>query len=141
MCNVCGKTLPTSRGVKIHLHSHKSKVQASAATIYSDSPKKPFNCHLCGRWFGMNQDRLFHLVTQAFSRADRFLMQVKNGWECTACDKVFNNRNQAEHHTRFHYSGFKLPCPVCREDFTGCKGLTLVKHVKDTHPEYFHNLD
>ena len=168
-CHLCTKTFPTNRGLSIHLHSHKtqqnksptSKVQTKSPktrqsnTAVFDSPvqkrfspkavfdspaQKRFSCPLCERSFGINQDRLVHLVTGACTRADRFLRRITSGWECTTCDKVFDSRDQAERHTRTHVSGQRLSCPVCAGDFTGCKGNVLVKHVKDRHPHYFEDL-
>ena len=154
-CHMCTKTFPTNRGLSIHLHSHKtqqnkspiSKVQTkspkwrqSNKAVFDSPVQKRFSCPLCERSFGINQDRLVHLVTGACTRADRFLRRITSGWECTTCDKVFDSRDQAERHTRTHVSGHMLSCPVCIGDFTGCKGNVLVKHVKDKHPHYFEDL-
>ena len=154
-CHLCTKTFPTNRGLKLHLHSHRTKLNTtSTSRVHPKSPqwkqiniepfdrhvKKSFTCPLCDRGLGINQDRLVHLVSQACTRADRFLRRVTGGWECTTCDKVFDSRDQAERHTRTHESGRMIACPVCQEDFTGCKGNVIVKHVKERHPTYFDDI-
>ena len=153
-CYMCSKTFSTSRGLKLHLHSHRShknnmqsssrasrpKVEANLEYNHHRPVHKAFTCPLCERGFNIRQDLLVHIVTQACTRADRFLRRVTKGWECTSCDKLFDNRNQAECHTRTHTSGRGLNCPECHEDFTGYKGNILVKHVKERHPGYFDDL-
>lgn len=150
-CHLCSKTFPTSRGLKLHIHSHRSQRKSMQLPRIVPQPKeqtyiqsnhhrtvqKPHTCPLCERGFNVRNDLFVHIVTQACTRADRFLRRVTNGWECTSCDKIFDSRNQAECHTRTHTSGRGINCPVCHEDFTGCKGNILVKHVKQRHPKYF----
>jgi len=154
-CHMCTKTFPTNRGLKIHLHSHRNQQQNTPLSelqtnstkwkqinksVLERSVQKSFTCPLCERGFGINQDRLVHLVTEACTRADRFLRRISSGWECTSCEKAYSSRDLAERHTRTHVSGHMLSCPVCRDDFTGCKGNVLVKHVKGRHPQYFEDL-
>ena len=155
-CNICTKTFPTNRGLKIHIHTHKTLVVKTASYT---SPKisstryqaltghhellvvhKPFVCPLCERGFSIKLDSLVHLVTEACTRADRSLRRITKGWECITCDKVYSSRDQAERHTRCHEYGRGMSCPICNKDFKGCKGNVLVNHVKNTHPEYFDNL-
>ena len=152
-CNLCSKTFPTSRGMKLHQHSHKSHKKQSF--IRTSSPKhkfhldishqsptlKCFTCPLCERGFKIRQDLLVHIVTQACTRADRFLRRISRGWKCTSCDRFFEGRNQAEYHARTHTSGQGIECPVCHKDFTGFKGNILVRHVKEMHPRYFEELE
>ena len=153
-CYLCSKTFPTSRGLKLHLHSHKSqqnnmqlssrvsqpKVEVNLEHNHQRLVQKTHTCPLCERGFKVRQDMFVHIVTQACTRADRSLRRVTNGWECTSCDKFFGSRNQAECHTRTHTSGRGINCPVCHKDFTGYKGNILVKHVKELHPAYFDDL-
>ena len=164
-CSLCSKTFPTSKGQKLHLHSHRSNNKNIQLTSSSPRPKvendlnhkkekieihqeynhhrdekKRFICPLCDRGFKVRQDLLVHIVSGACKRADRLLRRVTSGWECTSCDKLFDTRNKAECHTRTHTFGSGITCPVCNMDFTGSKGYIVVRHVKERHPEYFDEL-
>ena len=153
-CSLCTKTFPTSRGQKLHLHSHRTHKKNIQSSSRSSRPQvelkqeynhqrienKPFKCPLCERGFNIRQDLYVHIVSGACTRADRFLRRVTNGWECNSCDKLFDSRNKAECHTRTHTYGSSITCPVCSKDFTGCKGNIVVKHVKERHPGYFDEL-
>ena len=153
-CHLCSKTFRTNRGLKLHVHSHRSDKKNMQSVLKASSPKsesnhkynhhrtaiKPHACPLCDRGFKIRQDLQVHVVTGACTRADRFLRRVTKGWECTSCDKLFDDRNRAECHTRTHTYGHRVNCPVCHMDFTGCKGNILVRHVKELHPGYFEDL-
>ena len=140
-CTICTKTFPTNRGLKLHLHSHKTKPVLNKSSTrdrcspeqhkqYNPVSNKPFTCPLCDRGFSINQDRLVHLVTEACTRANKYLTCVTGGWDCNSCNKSFISRDQGERHVRSnHEAGRGLPCPICPEDFTGFKGHVLVRHV------------
>ena len=140
------------RGTKRNCHSHKSSLDINKRLPniqpspkqrhhnHNHTGKNSFTCPLCDRGFGVNQDRLVHLVTEACTRANSNLRAVTGGWECNTCNKVSSSRDQAERHIRTHESGRVTRCPVCSEDFTGIKGHVLVRHVKDKHPEYLEDL-
>lgn len=137
-CSMCSKTFHTRSGMIKHLRKIHQNATTSPSRPNPDRPKaqKGISCPLCERGFTSKQDLHVHQVTQACTRADRLLRRITGGWSCTICDKIFNSRNHAERHTRTHEHGRGMLCPVCSEDFTGCKGNVLVKHVKEQHPTF-----
>lgn len=92
----------------------------------------------------MRQSLLIHRVTEVCTNADKFLRPVTGGWTCTSCSKVFGSRTQALRHTwgTLTCSSDKgRSCPVCHKEFEENACNFLVKHVKETHQEYFDNIE
>ena len=87
-------------------------------------------------------DRLAHVLTEVCIRASKHIQVMpEGGWMCITCTKnSFTSEMQAERHARTHEAGRSKTCPVIREAFKGRKAHALVKHVRETHPEYLSTL-
>ena len=116
---------------------------ATSSTINLKPVQKPFTCPLCNQSFSLKQSLLIHRVTEVCTKADRFLRPVTGGWTCTSCAKVFSSRAQAQRHTWGTLTcspDHGMSCPVCQKEFAENACNFLVKHVKETHKEYFDGL-
>ncbi|XP_039440070.1 zinc finger protein 205-like [Culex pipiens pallens] len=129
-CEICGQTLPTLMGLRVHVHKHskagekegkKDLEKAGAA-----GPKSTV-CHICGKSFsgtGSLRDLRSHLV---------FHGQEKR-IECQICNKKFHKLFRLKDHMNCHSNERRYSCQVCGKAFF-TKAI-LYKHTR-THDQSF----
>lgn len=155
-CYICHKKYESKYKLKLHMYSHTGErpfVCEVCGIGFTRGPNlnahrrvhsgaKPFPCTRCGRGFRHPSDRIVHMVTEVCTRVSRHVQATASGgWMCGACgEENFESEEQAERHARQHETGRAMACPVCLQNFKGCKAHRLVRHVREHHPEYITSL-
>lgn len=155
-CYICHKKYESKYKLKLHMYSHTGErpfVCEVCGIGFTRGPNlnahrrvhsgaKPFPCTRCGRGFRHPSDRIVHMVTEVCTRVSRHVQATASGgWMCGACgEENFESEEQAERHARQHETGRAMACPVCLQNFKGCKAHRLVRHVREHHPEYIASL-
>ncbi|XP_055531746.1 zinc finger and BTB domain-containing protein 24-like [Wyeomyia smithii] len=122
-CEICGQTLPSLMGLRVHLHKH-SKARLESDSKSKEEPKSPppvpkkAVCHVCGKAFNGASSLRSHLV---------FHDQEKR-MECPVCKKKFFKLYRLKDHMNCHTNVRRYSCTICGKAFF-TKGI-LYKHTR-----------
>ncbi|XP_055586679.1 zinc finger protein weckle-like [Uranotaenia lowii] len=126
-CEICGQSLPTLIGLRVHVHKHSRRGAEEDKKDNKDGllePKKQAVCHVCGKAFANGSLLRSHLV---------FHGQEKK-IECQICNKKFHKLFRLKDHLDCHTEERQYSCQVCGKAFF-TKAI-LYKHTR-THDENF----
>ncbi|XP_053698208.1 putative zinc finger protein 286B [Sabethes cyaneus] len=122
-CEICGQTLPSLMGLRVHLHKH-NKSRLDLVSKNKDESKSPppvpkkAVCHVCGKAFNGASSLRSHLV---------FHDQEKR-MECPVCKKKFFKLYRLKDHMNCHTNVRRYSCTICGKAFF-TKGI-LYKHTR-----------
>ncbi|XP_058461589.1 zinc finger protein 69 homolog B-like [Malaya genurostris] len=142
-CEICGQSLPSLMGLRVHRHKHNKIPQDSAPksigqckpkilnTKISTPPKRAV-CDVCGKAFNgrsaLRSHMVFHdedkrlecrICKKKFFKMYRLKDHMNShsnvrGYNCQICGKAFFTKEILYKHTRSHDVNFrKYPCSIC----------------------------
>lgn len=127
-CDICGQSLPTLMGLRVHVHKHTKsqgpEEEKSKTKKVAGSPVKTAICHVCGKSFSSTSTLRSHLV---FHRQEKRL-------ECQICNKKFHKLYRLKDHLNCHANVRRYSCDICGKAFF-TKAI-LYKHTR-SHDQNF----
>ncbi|PVD21131.1 hypothetical protein C0Q70_19297 [Pomacea canaliculata] len=147
VCEVCGTTLQTKKGLEQHrlLHTggvgHYPCTRCNKAFLYEVRLKRHmekhnnvdsiFTCEYCGKTY-MNRTPLLHhiAINHENSKESVFL------YKCDQCPAMYSFPSELRDHMAFRHKGLTLyTCKYCNQGFN-CRP-TLVRHERVQHTKFF----
>ncbi|XP_062564102.1 transcription factor Ouib-like [Armigeres subalbatus] len=126
-CDICGQSLPTLMGLRVHVHKHSKSGSKGEQDIGKDANKtstKLAVCHICGKSFTNTSTLRSHLV---FHRQEKRI-------ECQICNKKFHKLYRLKDHLNCHANVRRYSCDICGKAFF-TKAI-LYKHTR-SHDQNF----
>ncbi|EAT35254.1 AAEL012566-PA [Aedes aegypti] len=127
-CDICGQSLPTLMGLRVHVHKHTKsgaeQEQKPTKTAAGSPPAKLAICHVCGKSFSSTSTLRSHLI---FHRQEKRL-------ECQICNKKFHKLYRLKDHLNCHANVRRYSCDICGKAFF-TKAI-LYKHTR-SHDQNF----
>ncbi|XP_034749721.1 zinc finger protein OZF-like isoform X2 [Etheostoma cragini] len=120
-CDVCGKTFPNIRCLRLHEKVHKGVkefvCQECGKTFYrrdhlivhvrTHSGEKPYHCDICGKSFSQSQNLTIHKRSHSGEKP----------YQCGLCGKLFNTSSHLKTHMRYHSGEKPFSCDICGKHF------------------------
>ena len=108
-CEECGRILKTARSLHRHTKRRHQRLRVE---------KHPFECHICGKDFRLEDHRQSHMVAHIGLPAH----------VCSECDRVFWTVGALRNHVDTHSGRRPYICKVCRRGFA--RAASLKVHMK-----------
>lgn len=122
-CPKCGKMCKGEGGLSRHLGNHKVREQSAGAL---------FVCDVCGRTCATKRGLGIHKATHSEDSVGEFI--------CPKCGKTYSRKMSLASHIKTH--GYKpMTCGICGKEVMGASGLG--SHIRRAHDERWReeNLD
>ncbi|XP_032392655.1 zinc finger protein 16 isoform X2 [Etheostoma spectabile] len=121
ICDVCGKTFPNIRCLRLHEKVHNGVkefvCQECGKTFYrrdhlivhvrTHSGEKPYHCDICGKSFSQSQNLTIHKRSHSGEKP----------YQCGLCGKLFNTSSHLKTHMRYHSGEKPYSCDICGKHF------------------------
>ena len=122
-CPRCGKMCKGEGGLSRHLGNHKAREQSAGAL---------FVCDVCGRTCATKRGLGIHKATHSEDSVGEFV--------CPECGKMYSRKMSLASHSKTH--GYRpMTCEICGKEVMGASGLG--SHIRRVHDERWReeNLD
>ncbi|XP_045106465.1 zinc finger protein 628-like isoform X2 [Portunus trituberculatus] len=124
-CGVCGRAFREASHYTKHKRgalcrklaqrmAKKNKKKKAGKQDWPDrvrqtTPRKPYECTVCGAKFCDRGNVELHLERRHHTRQKLWVMAVQGGGCCPECERWFPNRSELEHHQRQHHPSYLRP--------------------------------